>query len=893
MNNNDSDINVAFGNNVREILEHLVDHFGQNVHAEVIMNSYSEKNATLPLLSSTTNGPKKEQLEQQERKIPEIVQLWLDRLLSLALRSHYQNPVTDLTTDGNDCDGNKRCRNNDHIIVVLCEWVCGYEEVVRPCIFKAENTSSSFSTMPTFDERCIPVLNNYELVLSKLLLKSMDIEEETSSVSTLVSTIPSSYSKIDLLRIINLLSTDVTLLTAGASDNNQDGCKDSKKDKTNHFRRNVGLPALLQILGNTLEVLRQKISNASPKNNDDDNQTTNLFKEFVPECLGSLRLCAVSILAFDLLDDCDGDCFLALLLSHKLSPSHSMPRACRNNKLTLVQRILERTEISTSDNPSEFSSIVRKYLERALGTDSLSYDDIDASYWSSLLSNSQGFFSSAGWIDSNPNNIRGTLRIIHGIWRSMESLLMTLSKKKCQVHNKTREDLGDVGDEDVSDTKEHRERRTFVLKKLGGPDPLVGDARAHFFGRNLHGIKQLAQRKSKVDDMEMSSVVVKMGRRITKEKKNVNVDGSPINGLTNERVLSRTVAVLNVLRLLLVPEMIEDVNNASRENVLKNIFPICAALLDSNNVAFGALGVAGLLLTIDALAPRGIDVASKDSIPDQNTLYKIGNITDSEAWMNFAENTLTILERSLQSNRDHGHIVVAIGRMQTRLFEIVLTGARRNGNDDIDDLFRRRRRIVTEQWLSKLERSLYRPVTERQQLELLLGGVIPLLSQHAMDEKSEADGIELGRLGLAALLPITTNVTMRLEISKQSTGENIGRKTQMASMVALINLMFAAHPVMARHGGKIMSHLLMAAASDTPLGRSESDSEIEEDNSLAMDSIRNMAILVAAMGLVVCESKFAGQLLDFIENDRDQYEQKLLTVISEVREVATGLMAIL
>jgi hypothetical protein len=937
---NDVEVNDNVHKNVQEILEQLVAHFGQNIHAEVLVNSYSCNDTTVipvSVSSSTTIGTKHKQREQQERSTPPILQLWLDRLLSIALQINNV-PVSDLDLDTDRADSdvnmrysrdNERFSENDNegIIAVLCEWIRGYEGSVRPRVFGTATSSFVSNGMPIFDERCIPILKNYELVLSELLLKLMGSTEKENSTEpstlTLVPTMPLSYLKGSLLRVINLLSTDVTLLTVSTS--HRDDCNENKKnDELNYFRRNEGLPALLQILGNTLEALRQTIATPLLPKNDNDHQTNDVqFKnKFVPECHGCLRLCAVTLLAFDAVvgdSDNDNDCSYtnsaqsasAVLLPHNLSPLLSTSRDCRNKDLTSVRRILKHFENSTSGGSSDSFTIVRKYLEGALSADSLSYDDVDDDYWNSLLSTSRGSFSTIGWIDSNSNNARATSRIVQDIWRSMASLLTSLSKQEGQVkNNECREKTEDPVTIDGNDFKQHREQLMFVLNMLGGPGPLLRDVRAHFFGRNLQGMEDLAQRKGKyndsdADDMEISSVVIHMGRRVIKTKKTTDV--SPIDGPIYERVPSRTAAAVNTLRLLLVPAMIEGIDNTCRENVLKDVFPICAALLDSNNAAFGALGAAGFLRAIDVLAPRGIDPASTDVVPDQHALQKRSNIVDGSAWTTFAENTLTVLERSLQSSSDRGHVVVAIGRAQSRLFEIMLLRGKQNKceermqqmEEDRDNHFRRRRRIATEQWLLTLERSLYRPTTERQQLELLLGGVIPLLSQHALDEMFEADGMEVGRLGLAALLPLTTNTSARVDITEQFRGGNIGRKTQMASMVALVNLIFAAHPIMASHGGKIMSHLLMTAASITPsINRNKCERENEneegsmEENSPTMDSIRNMAVLIAAIVLVICESKFVSQLLESIENDRGQYQQNLLTVVSEVREVAAGLRAI-
>lgn len=903
MNDNDIKVNdnKTTRENVREILEQLVTHFGQNIHTEVIVNSYSKDvGASISVFSSSTNVEDDEQLPQEERSTPPILQFWLDRLVSGALQMN--GPVE--TTDRVACDAKTSRPNNDQscsqnddgIISVLCQWICGYEEFVRPRMFRSSSVSFASNSMPTFDERCVPLLKSYELLLSKLLSKFNAIEKDDKYTSTLVPTIPLSYSIDNLLRIINLLATDVTLLTVSTSETHRGDSDESKNEKNNYFRRNEGLPTLLQILGNTLETLRQTISNSST--NSDNDQRNNRSNRVVPECYGPLRRCAVTLLAFDVLGDTDTDCSFtdfaesssAVFLPHTLSPSLSRSTECRNEDLFFVRLMLMQLEMSTSCSASA-SANARKCLDGALRVNSLSYDDVDDEYWNSLLPLSQGSLSTEGWIDSNPNNARRTLRLVQGVWRVMASVLALLSKEEGQVHGQSYQCEEEGWKARVDDIEQYRKRRSFVLKMLGGPVPLLRDVRAHFFGRNLHGMKDLTQQNSKLDgnDTQLSSVKIKMGRRIIETKKNTDAGRSPFDGSINERVPSITAAAVNALRLLLVPAMIDDISRSCKESVLQDVFPMCAALLDSKNASFGSLGAAGFLRVIDVLAPGG-------AVPERHTLQE-NDILDGTAWGNFVENTLTVLERSLQSSSGHGHVIVAIGRAQSRLFETVLSRGKQNGDEERnnDNRFRKRRRTVTEQWLMTLERSLYRPATTRQQLELLLGGVIPLLSQHARDENSEADAMELGRLGLSALLPLTRSIDTSEQITEQ-VGVDVGKKIQMASMVALINLIFAAHPIMASHGGKITSHLLVAAASAKPSTRNiierESKGANIEGSLPTADSTRDIAVLIAAIVLGICKSKFAAQLLESIEKNHGQYEQNLLSAVSEVREVAAGLTAL-
>jgi hypothetical protein len=111
----------------------------------------------------------------------------------------------------------------------------------------------------------------------------------------------------------------------------------------------------------------------------------------------------------------------------------------------------------------------------------------------------------------------------------------------------------------------------------------------------------------------------------------------------------------------------------------------------------------------------------------------------------------------------------------------------------------KRRRQTTRQWISLLHQSSIRPSSETICWELLVGGIIALLHQHS--ELDNADVVEICRPGLSALLPAL------------SMGEFVDTKTQVAALVALINLMMGANTGMPRHGGKIMSHLLSSLPS--------------------------------------------------------------------------------
>lgn len=595
---------------------------------------------------------------------------------------------------------------------------------------------------------------------------------------------------------------------------------------------------------------------------------------------------------------------------------HANGEHSHNTDLQILRRLLQQLEddcfqnSGKGDRSSEWLIGARRYIDCAIGIDPCAYNDVDGDYWNSLPSTTKNSFSTEEWFDPRSKDAKRTSFVVRRTWRKMKDLLTVMfnhdGARGCEGRDKTNDENHVAA---PIAWKEHRHHVNFVLTTLGGAGPLLRDARAHFFGRDMHGMEALLEQLNDRnpigdDDFVAPSVVVRMGRRVVetkaKPKPKRHGDDAP-----HERIPSRLAAAMNAFRWLLVPGRIGEEDDSHRKNMLEDVFPICATLVDATSSVFVALGAAGFLRAADALQPQRTDIHSSGvTTGSQVAHYRTNNnnVEYENAWENFADNALSVLDRAFRSSSDPS-AMLAIGGAQTKLLGLMVQRETEKNREsrvqrtvrDKHDRFRRRRRTVTGQWLSNLDRSLYLSTTKRKSLELLLGGVIPLLSQHAMedDEESGADGMEVGRLGLAALLPLTTNSTATAGNTEQS---DISRKTQMASMIALINLMFAAHPVMPSHGGKIMTHLLAAAVSSTTEMKRET-SEYENENESAagnrqtIASIRNIAILAAALALVICGPKFAGEILECVEKEGDNYQEELVSVVSEVRELAEGLKA--
>jgi len=256
-------------------------------------------------------------------------------------------------------------------------------------------------------------------------------------------------------------------------------------------------------------------------------------------------------------------------------------------------------------------------------------------------------------------------------------------------------------------------------------------------------------------------------------------------------------------------------SNTMSVAVLQQVLPILYALLDttSKHVAMGA-----------------------------SALLHIYTLVTRESLQEFQETLLQVLDRAVMTTRK-GPAVLLVALAQSRVFEI------------LQDC-KVQRRQVTQQMLIILKRNCAQDSVSLL-LGLLAGGIIPLLKQLA--EEPNADAMELGRLGLTTLL-------FALK------GFNVS--VQAAALMALIYLMLGAYPIMPRHGGVIMSHVLAC------LGRA--------GDSGSVVGLEKVGVTAAAMALIVC-GEGAVAVLEKIDENADKYETKLVLQVSSIREEALQL----
>jgi hypothetical protein len=119
-------------------------------------------------------------------------------------------------------------------------------------------------------------------------------------------------------------------------------------------------------------------------------------------------------------------------------------------------------------------------------------------------------------------------------------------------------------------------------------------------------------------------------------------------------------------------------------------------------------------------------------------------------------------------------------------------------------------------------------------------------------------------------------------------GDVADLKVQIASIVALINLMMGAYPIMPRHGGKIMCTLLSATMAEA--SGSASDDKDENEGKMVLS---NLGKHTAAVALVLCGPEHAGKVLEdiiMVAPDAYEYDPRLVQVVHEIRLLADKLL---
>jgi len=396
---------------------------------------------------------------------------------------------------------------------------------------------------------------------------------------------------------------------------------------------------------------------------------------------------------------------------------------------------------------------------------------------------------------------------------------------------------------------DNKDQSSLLLDQLGAAS-MVEVIRAHFFGRDADVLQ----------DGSLVKPRLHLGHTVTHIKKTENPDIPPYQ--SNESRLRATLTYLCLLKNV-------------DESIWEGILPVIYELLSSGrdeSVRWGAVCLFHLLQCSggggdDDSGGRGARLALSDVATD---------------------NLFSMLSTAVRICRVGGTLAV-LGLAQRHLQMRVFPKDPRNTDPMI-----LRRRQFTQQWLLLLDKNNRHITQDYLVWGLLMGGITSLLFDHARCGEN-ADALDLGRLGLSALLPVlrgecgfcdvgdsddtmdsveatllftgSRGVSTACALSK-SQRQAISLAVQVAALTALSNLLVAAHPIMPRHAGKLMCELVAYTRRHT-------------HHTL----IRPLALEVAARALVVGGGP-AVKVLDHIVAS-DAYYDKILETIEMIRTTAS------
>lgn len=355
-----------------------------------------------------------------------------------------------------------------------------------------------------------------------------------------------------------------------------------------------------------------------------------------------------------------------------------------------------------------------------------------------------------------------------------------------------------------------------VLQRLGWPSMAIA-MRSHFFGRDVVVGDSSSQQVAKRPEYRLQfGHYVPIDREKELEEKATNL----MNQRPYQKVPARLYAVVRFMSLL-EPGDVEPVDS---NPFLDEMLPICFELLNGND---------------DATIGKGAAI-----------LAQLMFLTDAKAWKVHGDNVLAALDSVATTCRD-GCAVALTGLAQSTLINILTSHHEKN------DKYQMVRRKATQHWVLLLDRIRHNPTDAKLAWGILVT-LIRLLRDHTQQEN--ADGLELGRPGLKCFLPLI-RLSHEVDISGHC------KQVPTMALVALANLLVAAHPVMNRHRNKVMCELLAC------LGHSNDD------------SFRALATHVAAVAFVVCavDTAAAAPFLD-------EGLKKLRPYVDEVETLAKKLV---
>jgi hypothetical protein len=383
-------------------------------------------------------------------------------------------------------------------------------------------------------------------------------------------------------------------------------------------------------------------------------------------------------------------------------------------------------------------------------------------------------------------------------------------------------------------------------------EALAKAVRAHFFGRDM------------VAD-PAAEMVARHQTRLHLGKTVRYVPDPDVTQKPHLQVPSRVVAVLHWMSML-SPEQFT-------EPVWVELLPILYELLSGASYVLNGWGA----VVVYRLVPLH-DGTNDTFLASEQSETSIRNL-------------LLMLHTIAKTCRE-GPVLAVAGTAYCRLLRLL---SKRHASEASQQ-----RRVATQHWLTVLYQNETRASTHPSLILGLLTGAAQLLhDQVECNGANAADGLEVGRLGLSALLPLLVHddAFLGLETGQNTSAcNNTSDGMRLAALVALNNLMIAAYPIVPRHTGKILSHLLRTCAELQQSSEAGNDANGVGDRTgkaLRVDEgkrLQHVALHVASTALVLCGEK-GNVFLQRLENDDGAaYSKYFLSVVEDVRECARTLL---
>lgn len=358
--------------------------------------------------------------------------------------------------------------------------------------------------------------------------------------------------------------------------------------------------------------------------------------------------------------------------------------------------------------------------------------------------------------------------------------------------------------------------------------------RAHFFGRDMERYRDEHIVPNPKFRLHLGHLVEISPQAEEEEREKNFMDCKP-----HALIPSRLHAVLVFISLL----ESSDVSGYDQAAFLEQMLPICYELLNSHSDC--VVGIGGVILY---RLLHGLSKAELGNLTcrGESCLARIGDCP----WEVHADNVLTALDEVTRTCRV-GRTLVTIGQVQRDLL-LRLVQLCQNKHK-----YKMKRRSVTQYWLLVLEQNQQSSLHAHLAWGILIV-VTKLLNDHTKQEN--ADGFELGRPGLRALLPF---IRLHYESDLSSHGPEVPTLT----LLALMNLLIAAHPMIHHHAGKILCELLACIAHFSKMMDEQYMPRVDDELMSVLNHVTAVAFVICGEAAqTVCRRLEAGDYDGRVKN---------------------------